>query len=299
MEFLLRILMRLLALLPLRVHYALGDAVSWLAEYVFRYRVHDVTVNLARSFPEKKYKELKQIRHDFYRHFGEVLAETVWFGGRRGVKGLYRAHIAEIANPEEINGLYDKAPSVMVLMSHSGNWELIGGIQSYDYSGKPGNIDEKNYFVVYLQQSSRVWDNIMRHNRTANLKDPKNYRGYLESRQVLRFALGHREEKIFYNFITDQYPYFSQASSPVVEFMHQETILMKGAADLARKCGMAVCYLSMPRVKRGLYRLNYVTICENASELSSEDIMNEYYRLLQQDIEAQPWNYLWTHRRWK
>ncbi len=27
--------------------------------------------------------------------------------------------------------------------------------------------------------------------------------------------------------------------------------------------------------------------------------MRRYYKLLEADIEAQPWNYLWTHNRWK
>lgn len=83
-EYIVRFFLRLLSWLPLRMHYALGRIVSFLAEKVLRYRVHDVTVNLSRSFPELKYKELKSLRHRFYRHFGEVIAETVWFGGLRG-----------------------------------------------------------------------------------------------------------------------------------------------------------------------------------------------------------------------
>ena len=29
------------------------------------------------------------------------------------------------------------------------------------------------------------------------------------------------------------------------------------------------------------------------------EIMNKYYQLLEEDLEEQPWNYLWTHKRWK
>ena len=28
-------------------------------------------------------------------------------------------------------------------------------------------------------------------------------------------------------------------------------------------------------------------------------IMEKYYTLLEEDINAQPWNYLWSHKRWK
>ena len=30
-----------------------------------------------------------------------------------------------------------------------------------------------------------------------------------------------------------------------------------------------------------------------------EELMEKYYKLLEQDIIEQPWSYLWTHRRWK
>jgi len=292
-------ILRLLALLPLKVHYALGRFVSWMAEKVFRYRLTDVTVNLARSFPELKYDELKELRHKFYLHFGEMMAEFVWFGGCRNPERLRRQHLVEIADPDEINRLYEISPSVMIMMSHAGNWELIGGIQSYDYSGKPTHIDESIYYVVYLRPSTKMWDKILHANRIAALRDKKNYRGYLESREVMRYVFEHKDEKIMYNFITDQHPYFKTKDPMKVNFMHQECSTMKGAADLAHKLGMSVCFLSMQQERRGLYKLNYITICDDASAMSPEQIMNRYYELLQKDIEAQPWNYLWTHRRWK
>ena len=299
MGIVIQFVLRLLALLPLRVHYALGRFVSWMTEKVLRYRVGDVTVNLARSFPDLKYEELKDLRHRFYLHFGEMLAETVWFGGCRNPERLRRQHLVELENPEELNRLYEKAPSVMVLMSHSGNWELIGGIGSYNYTDKPCDIDENDFFVVYRLQSIKFWNRIMKSNRTAPLKDRKNYRGYLESTKAVRFVLEHRDEKIIYNFITDQYPYAECKGYMRLYFMNQKCVSMKGAAELARKMGMAVCYMSMPQERRGLYKIRYETICEDASAMGAEAIMSSYYKLLEADINAQPWNYLWTHRRWK
>jgi len=42
-----------------------------------------------------------------------------------------------------------------------------------------------------------------------------------------------------------------------------------------------------------------VPIAENASESTVSDIMTQYYKLLEEDLREQPWNYLWTHKRWK
>ena len=299
MGYILQFCLRLLSFLPLKAHYALGRFVSWLAEKVFRYRTDVVSANLARSFPEMDYKELKQVKDRFYRHLGEQIGEFVWFGGCRSVERLHRQHLVEIENPEEINRLYELSPSVMILMSHTGNWELIGGIQSYNYSGMHLHINERNYAVVYLPQSSGTWNRIFKSNRIANLYDPGNVPGYLETGKVLRFVLEHKAEKIMYNFITDQHPYIEAKGRMEVDFLNQRCQSMKGAAEIARKLGMSVCYLSMPQERRGLYKIRYIPICDNASAMSAEDIMKQYYKLLEEDIKAQPWNYLWTHRRWK
>ena len=43
--------------------------------------------------------------------------------------------------------------------------------------------------------------------------------------------------------------------------------------------------------------MRYTPICEDASKMSVQDIMQQYYKLLEQDIREQPGNYLWTHQR--
>ena len=291
-----RFFMRLLALLPLKAHYALGRLVSWLLEKVFRYRYSEATANLARCFPQMDYSELKAVRHRFYIHMGRLVAESVWFGGSSS-KRLRKQGIVSFEGLDELKRLYESSPSVMVLMSHAGNWELYGGFESYQ--PEPAFFSADKVCIVYLQQSSRLWDEVMRSNRLAPMKDPSGFDGYLESRRVLRYALEHRSEKKVYNFIIDQYPYFSNKNPLHVRFMNQDTVTMTGAADLARKLGMSVCYLSVQEEKRGKYVFNFVPLCGDASALGSEEIMQKYYSLLEEDLRRQPWNYLWTHRRWK
>lgn len=80
--------MRLAALQPLKLHYFWGRCIAWLVSGPIHYRRDLVMMNLARSFPEKKYKELKVIMKDFYRHFGDIVAETFWFAGAHDKKRL-------------------------------------------------------------------------------------------------------------------------------------------------------------------------------------------------------------------
>ena len=41
------------------------------------------------------------------------------------------------------------------------------------------------------------------------------------------------------------------------------------------------------------------TICDDASKMEIQEIMNEFYRLLEEDIRYEPGEYLWSHKRWK
>jgi len=294
---LLKGLLRLLGLLPLRVHYALGRFVAWLAEDVVHYRRDVVMHNLTKAFPDRNVWDLKPLRKAFYRHFGELVAEAVWFGGCRNPERLRRQHIVEVENPEEAARLFAQAPSMVVMYSHCGNWELYGGIESYNYTDRPLPFTEQNFCVVYREMSSRAWDAVMRDNRFAPLKDRKHFGGYIESKDLIRYAFTHRGEKKVYNVNTDQRPYFPSPGNLDVDFLGQRVQTMTGAAALARKFGMSVAYLTMRREGRGHYVMRYVPICENASRMEVQDIMQQYYRLLEADIRQQPENYLWTHQR--
>ena len=290
-------LLRLLGLLPLRVHYALGRFVTWLLQYVVGYRRDEVMHNLTKAFPDEKVWDLRVVRKEFYRHLGEVLAETVWFGACRGPKRLHRQRLVEIDNPELVATYREASPGMVILAGHTGNWEIIGGIAAYNYSDIPSPLSEENYCVVYRALSSRVWGEIMRDNRTAPLHDRKAYEGYLESKELIRYAFKHAGEKKAYGILIDQRPYFHSPADIEVDFMGQRVKTMTGGAALARKFNMAVLYQTARRDRRGHYTLHYTPICGDASKMSVEEIMKKYYALLESDIREQPANYLWSHKR--
>ena len=62
--------LRLIALQPLKMHYFWGKCISWIVRVLMRYRRDVVMINVSRSFPEKKYDELRRIADGFYDHFG-------------------------------------------------------------------------------------------------------------------------------------------------------------------------------------------------------------------------------------
>ena len=290
-------LTRPLAMLPLKFHRACGRAIGRFAGRVLRYRRDVVITNLARCFPEKKYAELTAICDHFYAHFGKVFAEAIWFGGCTDPQRLIRNRVVKLTNPEAVNRFHEAGRSVVVLSSHSGNWELYGGIKSYPH---PGRLDyhENDICVIYRQLSSPVWDRFMSRNRIAPVVDKEHYDGRVESFRALRYILKHRDRLQMYIFINDQYPYTARARVSM-DFMGQPTWAMDAAENLARHLALPVVYLSTREEEDGGYTMSFVPICDDASELPEGTVLHRYFDLLEQDLRQQPWNYLWTHKRWK
>lgn len=289
-------LIRLVGKLPKGFHYAVASCLSWLLNHVFHYRKDVVMTNLARSFPDRKYDELRQISDKFYRHLGDILAEAVMFGACTDYRKLEKRQFCTFAGREEDNEALMNPNGTMILTAHCGNWEIIGGI--IGYVGKHTPLVEKDTCVVYKKLSSPVMDIVMKRNRTAPLDD-KEFEGVIESSDVLRYMLRHRGERKFYCFPTDQFPYRNASRHEVGDFMHQKTMTMTGGAALACKLGMSVVFLKFDKVARGRYTMSFEPICNDASTMSVDEIMNRFYGLLQEEIESRPWNYLWSHKRWK
>lgn len=284
--------------LPLKFHYFMGDILSWIAEKLLRYRTDVVWVNISRSFPEMKYKELKKVYRDFYRHFGEIFAETIWFAAAT-YKRLFKSGIVTVTNPEEINDIFLSTPSMTVLSTHCGNWELMGGFLGYrTSSGVKVAIEEEQIQVVYKKLSNPVSDEVFRRNRVAAL-EIVGTSCEIESSNILRQTLKQKDERKVYIYPTDQAPYRKAGKHPIGEFMSQPTNVMLGSVGVACKLSHSVMYMKMKRVERGRYEMTLIPICRDASQLTPEELMRKYYDLLEEEIRETPANWLWTHKRWK
>ena len=263
-----------------------------------RYRHSTVMINLSRSFPDKKYKELDRIAKDFYTHLGEIFAETIWFGGS-SYERLRRNGIVVVTNPEVANEAFLSAPSMTVLSTHCGNWELLGGIVAYlDETGVEYPFTQDNVRVVYKKLSNETANEVFKRNRISPLAEGKE-KCAIESSNILRYAISHKDEKKIYVYPADQAPYYRTGKHFIGDFMCQPTNAMQGSVGVACKLSHGVLYLKMKRVKRGLYEMSVIPICENASQSSPDKLIRKYYDLLEEEIRETPANWLWSHKRWK
>jgi KDO2-lipid IV(A) lauroyltransferase len=288
--------MRMVGSLPLKFHYFWADSITWLLKNIVHYRYSVVYTNLARSFPQLKYWELDKIAKDFYKHFAEMFAETIWFAGcYHKPERLRKQRIMEVVNQEVFNETYDAAPSVTVLTSHCGNWELLGGICSYNFNDNVPVVTQEHLYVVYKELHNKVSDEVFKMNRRSPMVG---YEGMLESKEILRFVMNNKDRKIGYYIIGDQYPYQTKVEVDGL-FLNQKTLGMIAAFKLACKLSHAVLFARIDREERGHYKLKYEKICDNASDFTPEQLMRKYFDLLEEQIKDDPSNWLWTHKRWK
>ena len=240
-------LMVLLSKLPLKFHYFMGDILSWIVKNVLRYRNGLVIHNLARSFPELRYRDVRKIYDGFYVHFGELVAETIWFGGCSYAR-LNKAGIVKVMNAREVSEIFESTPSMTVLSTHCGNWELLGGLPGYTTAdGCELSVPETAISVVYKEMSNWIADRVFALNRIAPL-EKVGTECEVESSKILRVALRNKDVKSLYIYIADQFPYVVTHYS-AGEFLHQQTLAMLGSAGVAHKLGHSVIYMKMRRSK--------------------------------------------------
>ena len=277
-----------ISILPLRVLYVFSDIIYFWVYYVFQYRKAVIYINLARSFPDKKYPELQKMARRFYHYFSDIMMESIWLAtaSRKARMSRFR-----ITNPEVLDAMYQRGQSTMLLMGHMGNWEMISTTTTYADTGEVSYPKEKTV-LVYKAPENKIMDKVFIYLRN-------HYKGgkLVESNQIARFLVSHRAEPWLYVFIADQSPL--PGARFCVDFLHQPTLMINGPELLSRKSNLAVVYVKMIREQRGRYVATFQPICEQPADLPDGEITKKFAELLEQNIIEQPHIWLWSHKRWK
>lgn len=271
-----------IALLPFGILYFISSCLYPLLYYIVRYRRKVVRKNIANSFPEKSIKEIKQIERKFYRHFCDLLVETVKLS--RITKKSVRKRL-KFTNSEVIDELSKDNKPIFLYLGHHGNWEYITSITTWVNP-------EIEICQIYHPLSNKAMDRFMYWLRGRfNSKS-------IPQKQALRSMINsaRNNNKALFGLISDQRP----ARNPEPEwmrFLNQETAIITGAEAIGVKLDAHFIYGSMKRTRRGHYEMTFVPI----EPIEGEDFTysKQYMRLLEKDIMEQPYIWLWSHNRWK
>lgn len=282
---------RLISFLPFSWLHGISKFVAFILRKVVGYRKSVIVQNLSRSFPELKYKDISNIANAFYLHFADVFIEVIKSISLPGSNFKRRFRVE---NPDLLLKYYQEDRNIIALTGHIANWEWMSLIPAlYHFS----------CYTLYKPLRNKIAEGIMtriRHRFGMKL---------LAMSNAARFILSNKEGKALYIFIGDQSPHHSD-TSPRLNFLNQPTSFFNGGAKLAKATQAAVVYLSIRKVKRGYYTVQfipievpyYITSAEGKEVKNPEAerlIIEKYASLLEEDIKRNPVNWLWSHKRWK
>lgn len=281
-----RLLIRIFSLLPLSVLYMISDIILYpLVYYIARYRLRVVRKNLRNSFPDKSHNELKNIEKKFYHHFADLIVEVVY--GYRVTDEEMRKRVV-FDNVELVENLAHKTHGVIAYLGHMGNWEWLVDLNKRFVN--PAMVE----YNVYRQLKNPTSDNMMLELRSKRGGE------CIEKNQLLRklVALRRSEHPFVVGMLSDQKP-SKRSSYAWTQFLNQETAFLDGSEVLAHKFGFSAVYAHIWSPKRGYYRIRFEQITDDPELMQPEDMTKRYAELLEQNICAQPEQWLWTHNRWK
>ena len=281
----LRFLVSGLSRLPLGVHYWFADWILYpVMYYIVRYRRNMTKHNLALAFPEKTEKERRQIAKDFYHHFCNTFAESI-YGYRMSDEEMRQRVVLE--NMDEVNKLIDAADGGIFMLAHLGNWEWLASVQQWLSEG----VTELN---VYRQLKNKGMDKLMLAIRAKRGGE------CVEKRQLLRELVQYKAKKqpVTVGLIADQKPR-KEVTRTWVKFLNQEIGFLDGGEVIAKKFGFPVFYAYTTRTKRGYYHVDVQLITDRPEKTKEGEITETYAHKLEANIKEQPALWLWTHNRFK
>lgn len=273
---------KLFAMLPMRVLYIISDLLYPLVYYVIGYRKKIVLQNLRNSFPEKPEKEIEIISKKFYRHFCDILIETVkLFHISADELKRRMKYVDNSALVEE----YQNGKHVLMVVGHYNNWEWASGLC----------MQGPHHFTsIYKPLTNKYFDELMMKMRTR-------FGGEMVSMgKVGRVFMNNiREGKLtMVNFIADQSPYEAEIQYWTT-FLNQETPVFLGIEKIALKTKQPVYFASFKKVKRGYYEVTVEKLCNDCNELAPHELTEMHVRKMEELIKEDPQYWLWSHRRWK
>jgi len=245
------------------------------------YRKVVIEENIKRSFPNLSDKERKKIKHKFYRHLTDLLAE--------GAKNLTISEKElrkrfKVQNPELMQDLYDKKRNVLLVSGHFNNWEWLITAQNFLFPHKAIGIG--------MPLTSTFWDkkvNTRRERFGMKVVNAKTYKKELTSNpETLKAVL----------VLADQSP-GDALKSYWMEFLNQQTPVLFGAEMMAHDLDYSVVFFATRKIKRGYYKMELSLIAEKPKEKTWGQITEAHTTRLEKEIHNQPASWLWSHKRWK
>ncbi len=271
-----------LSILPMRVLYGMSTLSFMILYYLIKYRRGVVTCNMQKSFPAKSELEIGLMEKNFYRHFCDLMFESVKVLTISKKELKKRFHVK---NPSLVQKFYDEKRSIVLYTAHHGNWEWLAFLPLYI---------PHQATAFYQPQSNKYFDSLMKLLRerfgVICVESNRGYKAILEFDQKNILTMNY--------IIGDQSPR-KDSTKHWIQFLNQDTAFLIGADRIAKKSNQVVMFPSYSKKTRGHYEIEFKVIEEECMKKEGYEIIDKYAQLLEESIKSSPEMWLWSHRRWK
>ena len=272
------------SLLPLSLLLAFAKVLAYLNFYIIGYRKKLVIRNITNSFPNKTEAEILAITKMFYVRFFSFIMESL---------KLFSTDINELQcrtsciNPEIFSDPILANKSIVGVSGHLFNWEWLVGVRD--------NAPQKHMHGIYHPLTNKFWDEKIQQSRAIVGTD------LITTSEIKeRIRDKPNDGQSFYVFISDQSPSQYKKAKEFITFLNQPTAVITGWANLVIEKDFNLMYVEPIFVKPGHYQYKLHHIRPDGPEgFEPMELVKKYHELLEKSIHNQPFNYLWTHKKWK
>lgn len=272
----------LISRLPMFILYLISDFFYVLLYYVFGYRKAVVLKNISYAFPEKSEEEKQKIAKKFYKHFTDIMIESIKSFSISEKEILKRY---KYKNPELVNKYAKEGKSIALVSAHLANWE---------WSISTPLVLNIDIFGAYNKLRNETFEKTLRENR-----EKFGVKGATTANFIK--LIKHN----FENNVQGAYILLSDQSPHIEKTFHWGTFfgvkvpVHTGAEMLAKKNDLVVINYRAKKIKRGYYETDFELITENPKEYKDYEITDKFLRITERNITEQPEFYLWSHNRFK
>jgi Kdo2-lipid IVA lauroyltransferase/acyltransferase len=271
----------LISLLPFAVIYLISDAACFLLYRVFGYRKETVMGNLKIAFPEKTEDERKAIAKRCYRNLTDTFVEITKMISMSDRTFEKRCH----GDFAIISQLIKKGKNIQLHAGHQFNWEYGSLFMSKAITAVPS-------FAIYMPIKNKVMEKLF-------LKIRERY----GTKFIKATEFREKREEIFagrfaFFLAADQTP-GNPSSAYWQNYFNKPAPFITGPEAGGIKNDTAIVFVRSRIIKRGYYKFECELCTENAASTELGEITRSFRDFLEKIIREEPYNYLWTHRRWK
>ena len=268
--------------LPMKILYVISDILFFLIYHVFGYRKEVVLKNISCAFPNYNVEEKEQLSKKFYKHFTDILIESVK-GFTMDKEEFLKRY--QYKNPELLNSFVKEGKSIALVGAHLANWE---------WSVNLPFITEIPIFGAYNQLRNRYFEKMLKKSRERfGIIGMKTF----ETVMTMNSNYQNQQQGL-YILLSDQSP-LVEKTLYWTDFFGIKVPVHTGLEILSKKFDLVVINYHTQKIKRGYYETEFELITQDPKIFENYELTEKYINITEKNIKKNPENYLWSHNRFK